>query len=376
MANIFLNGLKSKTGGGKSILNNYLGLLHESKSKDRYFILTPNKNEYEKYSSDFIEIIDIDNLYKKQLLFPFVNHFVLPKLLKQLKIDALFNIGDIVIPTKLPQVYLFDWPYAAYPESIVWKRMDMQSYLNRMIKMYFFKKYIREATTVIAQTRTMKEKLQSLYDLKNIEIIPNAVSLENVGGGEPFDFNLPMEKTKLLYLTYYYSHKNIEVFLPLAKKIKALNLPYCIVVTIAPEQHKRAKTFLNTVKKESLDETIVNVGPVAMMRVPSLYAQTDALLMPTLLESFSGTYVEAMFHQKIILTSDLDFAKDVCGGAALYFDPVNSDSILDTVNVAFDGDAMRKSKIDEGKNRLSQMLTWKQAFDKYQNLLEKAVADI
>ena len=31
--------------------------------------------------------------------------------------------------------------------------------------------------------------------------------------------------------------------------------------------------------------------------------------MPTLLESFSGTYVESMYFEKPILTSDLDFAK-------------------------------------------------------------------
>jgi len=67
--------------------------------------------------------------------------------------------------------------------------------------------------------------------------------------------------------------------------------------------------------------------------VPSLYAQSDALLMPTLLESFSGTYVEAMFHKIVILTSKLDFAEDVCGESAFYFDPTSPEDILASIEV-------------------------------------------
>lgn len=367
MARILINGLKSKTGGGKSILNNYLSLLKDSQSKDQYYVLTPNKPDYLQYAYDFVEIIDVKEIYKRNVFFPLTYHFLMPRLLRDLKIDKIFNLGDIVIPTNIPQVYLFDWPYAVYPNSIVWKTMDPKSYLERKIKLFFFKKYINYASVVIAQTETMKKKLEALYGLENVVVIPNAVSLENMDGGEYYNFELPSNKFKCLYLTYYYSHKNIEIFIPLAKKIKKEGLPFCLVVTIAPTQHKRSKLFLDAVQKECLEDTIINVGPVAMTRVPSLYAQTDALLMPTLLESFSGTYVEAMYHQKPILTSDLDFAKDVCGDAAFYFDPLNSDSILRSINIAFNNLKLRSYKIQEGTKRLNQLLTWKQVFKEYKD---------
>jgi glycosyltransferase involved in cell wall biosynthesis len=371
VSNIFINGLNSKTGGGKSILNNYLSLLNsKNQLKNRFFVLSPQKEEYERYSSERINIIDIKQLYKNNILFPFVNHYVLPKILKNLKIDVIFNMSDIVIPTDIPQVYLFDWPYAAYPKSVVWGRMDWKSYIQRKIKLYFFKKYISDATVVIAQTKTMKDKLLSLYGLNNIKIVPNAVSLENLTGGQSFDFNLPTNRFKLLYLTYYYSHKNIEIFLPLARKIKDMDLPYSLITTISAGQHKKAKQFLDIVKKENLEDIIINLGPIQMSHVPSLYAQTDALLIPTLLESFSGTYVEAMFHEKVILTSNLDFAIDVCGDSAIYFDPMDSDAILSSIMRASTDVPMRKEKIEKGKGMLARMLTWEQAFSKYQELLK------
>jgi glycosyltransferase involved in cell wall biosynthesis len=376
MANIFVNGLKSKTGGGKSILNNYLSLLKESKSKNHFIVLTPDRTEYEKYHCEGIEIIDIKALYKKNILAPIVNHFLLPKLLRNLHVDLLFNMGDIVIPTNTPQFYLFDWPYAIYPESVVWHRMDFSSYLSRRIKLFFFKLYITRATSVLAQTETAKARLEQIYCLKNIEIVPNAVSLENMDGGTSVDFNLPKNKIKLLYLTYYYPHKNLEVFLPLAKKIKSLALSYCLVITIEPSQHHKAAHFLKAVKKENLDDVIINIGPVKMSNVPSLYAQCDALLMPTILESFSGTYVEAMYHKKTILTSDLDFARDVCGEAAFYFEPFNVDSILAAIKLAFENYDVKNKKILEGKNKLACLLSWEQAFKKYQDLMEKTLTRI
>ncbi len=369
MFNIFINGVSAKTGGGKSILNNYLALLKESNAKEKFYVLTPDKNEYIKYSCHFIEIVDIPKVYRTQAFYPLLNGVFLPRMIKRLKTDYVFNMGDVVIPTTIPQLYLYDWPYAVYPKSVVWKRMDLRSYLIRTIKLYYFKKYIRYATIVAAQSKTMKERLISLYGLKNVEIVPNAVSLDNLRGGDKHDFMLPNDRFKLLYLTHYYPHKNHEVILPLAKKIQNNALPYCIVITIEATQHNRAKRFLDAIYREGLNDTIINVGPVRMTTVPSLYSQCDALFMPTLLESFSGTYVEAMYHRKPILTSNMDFAKDVCGDAAYYFNPLDSELIFEEILHMIKNDELRNRRIEKGERRLKELFSWDQVFARYQELM-------
>ncbi len=369
MANIFINGLNAKTGGGKSILNNYLTLLKNSNTQDNFYVLTPDKKEYEKYNCQCIEIVDISKMYKKTMLLPFVNSFILPKMIKDLNIDIIFNLADIPIPSDISQIFLFDWPYAAYPESTVWGTMDFKSSLIRRSKLYFFKKYLHHPKIVIAQTETVKKRLESIYGLKNIEVVPNAVSLENMGDGDEYDFNFPDGK-KLLYLTYYYPHKNLEIFIPLAQEIKRLELDYKLITTIDTSQHTGAAKFLEDIKKFDLENIIINIGPVDMKNVPSLYRQCDGLLMPTLLESFSGTYVEAMYHQIPIFTSDIDFASGVCEEAAFYFDPFDEKSILESINYAFENDKIRKEKINAGQKVLNNLLTWEQAFEKYQILIE------
>ncbi len=43
---------------------------------------------------------------------------------------------------------------------------------------------------------------------------------------------------------------------------------------------------------------LINLGIVRMEDISYLYSISNALLLPTLLESFSGTYIEAAFYKK------------------------------------------------------------------------------
>lgn len=369
MTNVFINGLNAKAGGGKSILNNYLSLLKDSTHKNKYFVLTPNRQEYLSYENDFIKIVDIPNIFHKSIFFPIVYAIVLDSYLKKLNIDVIFNLADIPIKTKTKQLFLFDWSYAVYPESIVWKMMDFKSYVNRKFKLFFFKRYMKYIDIMIAQTDTMKTRLQKLYGFQNIEVVPNAVSLENMSGGENKDFGLP-NGIKLLYLTHYYPHKNLEIFIPLAKEIQKQGLNYKLITTIESSQHSSAKKFLKTLKKENLEDVIINMGAVEMKHVPSLYKQCDGLLMPTLLESFSGTYVEAMYHKKPIFTSNIDFATGVCKDGAIYFDPSNELEILEKLNQFFHDIDKKEIITSKATEVLNNLPNWNKAFGMYNKIIE------
>jgi glycosyltransferase involved in cell wall biosynthesis len=84
------------------------------------------------------------------------------------------------------------------------------------------------------------------------------------------------------------------------------------------------------------------------------------LILPTLLESFTATYLEAMKFDCPVLTSDLDFAREVCGDAAIYFDPWNVDDMCEAVVRLRDEPALQQQLRWQGRERLSQMFpSWK-----------------
>lgn len=368
MSSILINGISAKSGGGKSILINFLKLLHESTGKGEFIVIVPAGSDYSVYSKEDIRIIPVKNSNFFLFIFYF---FTIKQIIRKYRVSLILNIADVIVPVSTNQIYLFDWPYATYPESVAWNRLTRKDWLFKKFKLFLIKRYINLPVLLIAQTEVSRKRLKQRFSIRNAEVVPNAVSLDNLTGGEHKDFDLPKERFKLLYLTKYYSHKNIEIFLSLARLIGEEKMPYNIIITINESQHINAKRILEALKNENLDKIVINVGPVKMEHVPSLYQQCDALLMPTLLESFSGTYVEAMYHGKPIFTSDLDFAKDICGDAAFYFDPLEAVSIKNSIKLAYENPDLILSKIKLGKDRLNTLLSWEQAFEKLLGLMEK-----
>ena len=346
----------------------FLKLLSSSNTTEKYIVLVPYNFIFDINTSK-IELIYLPRLLSNKLFYPLIYSSVLPMILRKKKVNIVINFADIPIRTNIKQVFLFDWSYAVYPNSKVWKLMGLFDFIVKKIKLYFFKKFVKYVNVLIAQTNTMKDHLSSLYRIKNIEVVPNAVSLENLSGGVVKYYNLP-SGFKFLYLTHYYPHKNIEIFLEIAKRIKAQNLDFKLITTLDPAQHKDANKFLCNIKVLGLENIIINVCAVNMENVPSLYKQCDALLMPTLLESFSGTYVEAMYHRKPILTSKYDFAKDVCQNAAIYFDPHDADEILSTMKSISELVPVRERLVLEGSDVLSRMPDWNNVFIMYNKIIK------
>ena len=343
-------------------------LLDRSVLDDRYFPLTADPEAFTWITNHRIQVVGLPTRYGDTIFSPLVHEYLLDRILKRYQIDLVFNLADLVIRTKVKQIYLFDWPYAINPNSVVWQRMDRRDLLVRKIKLSLLRRRIRRPVVTIAQTPVAKEALERLYRLPNVAIVPNAVSLDNLDTTGEQRFALPAGR-KLLHLTYYYPHKNLEVLLPVARRIRELGRDYRIIITIARSQHKRAERLLEEIRVQDLGAIIVNVGPVEMAHVPSLYRSCDGLLMPTLLESFSGTYVEAMFHRIPIFTSDLDFAKGVCGDAACYFDPHDAHDIVSKLDTVFDDPSRMAILVRAGERALSSLPDWAQSFERYQEII-------
>lgn len=355
---VFINGLSAKSAGGKSVFINLVRSLIEINTQCEFFLLVGEQTfkDLNVQESDRINWVNINSIYGKSYYMPYTYISYLPKLLEKYKISAVLNLADVPIKTSIPQILLFDWPYAAYPESTVWNTMALTEKMYRKSKLWFFKRYLKYIDVTLAQSEAIKQRLEHIFPFRNVGIAPNAVSLDNLDGGEYKNFELP-EGKKFLYLTRYYPHKNLDIFIDLAQKIKNSNLEWKLIITVDRDQSKSAELFLKKITQLNLDEIIINLGSVDMKNVPSLYKQCDYLLMPTLLESFSGTYVEAMYHKIPILTSDLDFAHSVCKDAALYFDPLSPNSIIDSMK-----DMVMNNRETEfakkGSDTLNSMATW------------------
>ena len=121
-------------------------------------------------------------------------------------------------------------------------------------------------------------------------------------------------------------HKNLTVIndvVPILEK----KLPGNKVKFVLTVDENKFQTQFNTLAKSK----IVNLGRIPVKFCPQLYVESDVLFLPSLIESFSANYPEAMKMKKPILTSNYSFATSICGDAASYFDPTNPNDIADKI---------------------------------------------
>ena len=132
------------------------------------------------------------------------------------------------------------------------------------------------------------------------------------------------------------------------------------ILTIGSEYYPK----LNNISNENCK--IHFIGNKMMSEIPHLYSISDFMFLPTLLECFSASYSEAMFMKKIILTSDLPFARSICGDGAIYFDPINPNSIVSALNRAVNLSTSEKSElINSAEKKLQSFCSPEQRANKY-----------
>ena len=363
MVKVFVNGISAKSGGGRSILTNFLEVAHRRDDGFNYVVSVPSLDGYEAFANERVELFAM-GWTSNTALIPMANMFFLPRLASRSQCDVVFNLADIPMRTRLPQVFLFDWPYAIYTQSPAWKTMSRRDYIVRHLKLFLFKLLLNQVDLTIAQSHLVQKKLEAQYDLSPVVVIKNSHHLESASATHNHDFALG-GAFKVLCISRYYTHKNFEIMLPLARLIKERQSPIRIIVTLDADEAEGSRKFLNSVLEAGLGDVIVNVGSVPLDRVSALFRQVDALFLPTLLETLGLTYFEAMHCDKPILTSDLPFAKAVCGDAALYFDPFDAEAILASFEKIIADSELRKALISNGQAILQTMPSWEDTYDAY-----------
>jgi glycosyltransferase involved in cell wall biosynthesis len=368
MQTIVINALNSNSGGGRSIRDSFLKLLNEETLEDRYVVLVAPGAQLDFVQNRSIRIEELPAGYARTIAAPLVYELLLGRVLKRLNADVVLNLGDLVVNTSIPQIYVFDWPYAIDVEPGIWRQMGTADWASRRSKLILLERSFRKPAIVVAQTEYIRDRLKQKYHLKRVEVIGNSVTL-NEGGETYRDFGLPTG-INLVCPSVYYPHKNIDILLDVAERVRESGLGYRFVVTVAPTS-AAAAGFVRAIDSRGLQDFVINAGQVDPRLMPSLYRQCDGLILPTLLESFSIVYPEAMHFGLPILTSDRWFARSVCGEAARYFDPNDPASILSAITDVFGPVGTREFLVTAGHKQLATFPDWPKNFAAFLALIRE-----
>ena len=97
------------------------------------------------------------------------------------------------------------------------------------------------------------------------------------------------------------------------------------------------------------------------------------MFLPTLLECFSASYVEAKKMEKPIITSDMGFAHTICENAAMYADPMDANDIADKIVKLVNSKKLQHKLIENGLNRLKTFGTAERRAKQYLDICETLI---
>tara|TARA_R110002033_G_scaffold39384_1_gene79109 strand:- start:287 stop:1393 length:1107 start_codon:yes stop_codon:yes gene_type:complete len=252
------------------------------------------------------------------------------------------------------------------PNSIAFKELGIIKRIKTRLLNKYKNYYIKSDTDyLIVETDVAKKNIVEFlnYNKNKIYVVGNTYSSH---------FNMKVEtfkkssNFKLITISAFYKHKNLEIINSVTKFLrKKSNNKYQFFLTIDKEAFENV--FGN-------NPDVINLGPQKAGDCPQLYAKYDALFLPTLLETFTASYPEAMKMNKPILTSNLDFAIDLCRDAAHYFNPKNASEIADKIIEVSENRNVYLQLIKNGKERLKSFETPKTRAEKYLKIFNEVIS--
>jgi glycosyltransferase involved in cell wall biosynthesis len=310
VVNSFIN--ECKTIGGNEyhvfLCDNIMNALDESSFDDNFHF---HKLEKRPGSSLF-------NLYKS------LRHF--DRLEKKIRPDVVISTGGHGYwRPKAPILTGFNIPHYVYPESPYFRKIFLKKRLYWKLKKSFDLHFYKSSDAIVVQTDDVNRRVKKLLPGASVYTVSNTVNGAFLDPAET-EKKLPekedSKEIRLLTVSSNYPHKNLGIIKDVLDELFRMDIKQIRFVVTLPEQ-----AFKEGFSDEKYRGNIVNVGPVSIDECPSLYSECDMMFLPTLLECFSASYVEAMAMKKPILTSDLGFARTICRDAAVYFDPEDGKDI-------------------------------------------------
>lgn len=349
--NILLNASNLRQGGGKTVALQLLNGLAPLRPADKLFVLAPDTPEYAALAAHpNVTLLPVSKHFHASWLEKLRQmHFSFPRWCTRLRIDKVVSLGNAAFPSKgRPQLVYIQLAQIVNHDSPAWKQMDASAFLRNSLMDQYVALHLRYASAYAVQTPVMQRRFSQRFRVpeQDIFILPNAPFED--GDMHPMPLPLPASPLRLLFLSRYYAHKNFECLPALAELLQQGKVPVEITLTLNRAEAPGAARLLDRLAPFPF---IQNIGPIALPDVGAALDAHHGVFLPSLLESHSGVYAEALLHRRHIFTSQYDFAKDMLGDAAFYFDPLSPPHIARVLE-----DAVRHPKTMNQKLRSIEML--------------------
>ena len=280
----------------------------------------------------------------------------LPRAVRGLGIDVLFN-PKYSIPLAV------ECPTAWVCHGLDWYVMPWASrWIDRMSHRHLVPRYAAKANAIVTVSEITREHV-----MQYLNVPADRVHVVYTGIDDAFRTVLDAETLAsirrkyrlpdryLLYVGAVYPPKNFTRLIQAYAKVgPALGLP---LVIAGGENRFLSEHELKEPERLKLGDWVRWAGWVENTTLPAFYQMAEALLLPSLFESFGLPILEAMACGCPVVTSNCYGSKEVAADAAVLVDPESVDAIAAGISRAVTDASLREQLMRRGRLR-AQEFTW------------------
>lgn len=255
---------------------------------------------------------------------------LLPRQAKDLSADVVFGFANLGNRNpRIPQV-VYCHQLNAFSDS-----HQKGIFSISRLRMRFLRRAIlrgaRCSEAIIVQTAAMRDRMASFAPSlrERIHVIPGGYRTPSRKPEvRPATKNLvdSSASPRLIYVSHPSEHKNhIRLIQSLGHIVRQFPKASLLLTLDREANDARYARFVDKICDEAgklgVSTNISWLGILNPDEVAYALSQSDLLVFPSLAESFGLGLAEAMASHCPVVVSDLPYAHDVCGSAAVYFDP-------------------------------------------------------
>jgi glycosyltransferase involved in cell wall biosynthesis len=231
-------------------------------------------------------------------------------------------------------------PRTGLPEVVTLfdvQHLDMPRFFSRAERGYrrwAYEGAAREATTTITSSKYSRRRLieSAGVDPERIEVVYLGIDHErfNLDGSRDDKqlAGMALPERFIVYPANLWPHKNHGRLVDAIASIEDREL--CLVLT--GQTYGQRERLMDRVGRAGIADQVRHFGYVEQEALPALYRRAQAMIFPSLYEGFGAPPLEAMACGCPVAASMAGSLEEICGEAAVTFDPTAADAIAQAID--------------------------------------------
>lgn len=226
---------------------------------------------------------------------------------------------------KTREVMRFTNPWVTHPNKYSWSTLSLLPKLRQKLYCINQKHMMKAAYAFVTQTETTKKGIMRITgkSADKVKVVNNVLP----GVFKTMD-NTPIVDNEWINIACVGApvpHKNMDIIPSVIDELDKLGIKNVRFHTTIPYDDGMIAKVVDRCTELGYKERIVNHGRVSQAELADMYRRCQFCFLPTLLEVFSASTVEAMYFNLPIVATDLPFNTEVLADACLYYEPKNAE---------------------------------------------------